>query len=125
MLEILQNLFVLPLIAACIIMICVRGYIKMSHQDELYEKRDYVRYFLFSYIAALATYYVYQKFMGESVPVVTNQSGGASELVDDVVESVADNVESLVDNVASSASSTTYGIATNIMERFNTGRPTF
>jgi hypothetical protein len=128
MLEILQNLFVLPLIAACVIMVCVYGYIKVSHKDELYEKRDYVRYFLSSYLISLATYYVYQKFMGDAASTSGIQSGGGGESSSatslPTMEDVADSAEALMDSVAA-APSATYNIATNIMERFNTGRPTF
>lgn len=125
MLDILQNLFVLPLIAACVIVAGIYGYYKMSHQDELYEKRDYVRYFLFSYLLALATYYVYQKFMSNGTVSEGQMGGGdastANTSMASVLEEVADTAESLVDT----APNPVYGIATNIMERFNTGRPTF
>ena len=127
MLDILQNLFVLPLIAALIIVSCIYGYYKMSHQDELYIKRDYVRYFLYSYLLALATYYAYQKLMSDASTSTSSSSASASsvqtgggQILEDVVEQIADSAEFLVDN-----GNTTYGIATNIMERFNTGRPMF
>lgn len=128
MLEILQNLFVLPLIAACVIMICVYGYIKVSHNDELYEKRDYIRYFLSSYLIALTTYYVYQKFMGDVAFISGVQSGGGGESSSDAslptMKDVADSAEALMES-ANTVPNATYNIATNIMERFNTGRPTF
>jgi hypothetical protein len=125
MLDILQNLFVLPLIAACVIVAGIYGYYKMSHQDELYEKRDYVRYFLYSYLLALATYYAYQKFMSNGTDTDVQMGGGDANAgttnMASVMGDIADSAESLVDTTPNPI----YGIATNIMERFNTGRPTF
>ena len=122
MLELLQSLFILPLIVTFIIIIIVYIYHKTSHQDEEYTKRDYIRYFVLSYLSCLGIYVAYQKFTTDSVTTSSSLSGGGGD-ISDIATATAECAENLVDN--NIMNDTTYGIMNNIMERFNTGRPTF
>lgn len=126
MLELIQNIFILPLILASAITLAIYGYFKATKQTDEYTKRDYVRYFMVIYISGVGLLYLYQKLNnGGSIGGVGDaiQAGG-SGIAQILTEEIADCAENLVPAAASSSASL-LGMATNIMERFNTGRPTF